>query len=315
MTITTLGYGDITPSGWKQQLLVATQTILGVFSFGLFLTAIGYELNNRQASSEHEKAEEFRRLYLVGLYRKLAELYAIYVHEYSQPRNQSEATKTEFVYLDGRTINVWPFHFDRAVFTRQSENILSGNRGGQPDVIGGVFRQTTETLMAAISDELDRYRRQIQSVEQINRIEDTIRECKRVAYSVAGTMTGANGHQGSLAENKNWNSAVALMEKHLRNINQECKTFLPSQIDELMRVQVQPVTLSEAKTKIFLNYGAINTSDCSVLNAKANTLSRWNSCPVRVVPAGSSRTIDRMLVESFGKRALKEFNEQAGRNV
>ena len=40
VTITTLGYGDITPLGELGQIVTASESLLGVISIGLFLNAI-----------------------------------------------------------------------------------------------------------------------------------------------------------------------------------------------------------------------------------------------------------------------------------
>ncbi len=63
ITITTLGYGDITPNGSISQLLTASESILGISLIGLFLNALSHQHglevqeSERQAQLEIEKRQ------------------------------------------------------------------------------------------------------------------------------------------------------------------------------------------------------------------------------------------------------------------
>jgi voltage-gated potassium channel Kch len=56
VTMTTLGYGDITPQNSYAQLLAASEAILGVVIIGLFLNSLSYTLS--LSSQEEEKTKK-----------------------------------------------------------------------------------------------------------------------------------------------------------------------------------------------------------------------------------------------------------------
>lgn len=65
VTITTLGFGDITPSTDIGKIIVSTQALLGILLFGLFLNAISHarndEIQDSYRAAEKNRKEEFRK--------------------------------------------------------------------------------------------------------------------------------------------------------------------------------------------------------------------------------------------------------------
>ena len=58
VTITTLGFGDISPSGEFGQLLVAAQAFLGVLILGFFLNSLSHVRTEEIKANEQKIAEE-----------------------------------------------------------------------------------------------------------------------------------------------------------------------------------------------------------------------------------------------------------------
>lgn len=58
ITITTLGFGDITPVGKIGQLLTASEAILGVILTGLFLNSLSHQHGIEVQESEKQKQQE-----------------------------------------------------------------------------------------------------------------------------------------------------------------------------------------------------------------------------------------------------------------
>ena len=92
VTITTLGYGDITPIGATGQLVTASESLLGVVSIGLFLNAIasarGDAVRKKQTKREANVYRESQRARLNGHYSLIGPLIARYrqsVIEITQP--------------------------------------------------------------------------------------------------------------------------------------------------------------------------------------------------------------------------------------
>lgn len=50
VTITTLGYGDISPFSWVMKLAVSLEALLGIFMIGLFLVWVGHTLSKKEAT-------------------------------------------------------------------------------------------------------------------------------------------------------------------------------------------------------------------------------------------------------------------------
>ncbi|MEZ2229760.1 MAG: potassium channel family protein [Microcoleus sp.] len=88
VTITTLGYGDITPQNSYAQLLAASEAIFGVVVIGLFLNSLSHNLS--LLSQEAEKRKEIHKRYkdevlkLQG-YDRLVQLNIDYYLKYTIP--------------------------------------------------------------------------------------------------------------------------------------------------------------------------------------------------------------------------------------
>lgn len=59
ITITTLGYGDITPTGTLSQCLAAIESVLGIILIGLFLNSLSHQ--HGVSVQNHEKEEQSKR--------------------------------------------------------------------------------------------------------------------------------------------------------------------------------------------------------------------------------------------------------------
>ena len=84
VTITTLGYGDITPLDEIGQLVTASESLLGVVSIGLFLNAIasarGDRVRKEQAERDAQLYRETQRARLNGHYSLIRPIVERYRH-------------------------------------------------------------------------------------------------------------------------------------------------------------------------------------------------------------------------------------------
>ena len=69
VTITTLGYGDITPSSYIARLFTAVEAVIGVLSIGLFLNATAH----RAIENKENKRKEAAKQHLIAVYREFRE--------------------------------------------------------------------------------------------------------------------------------------------------------------------------------------------------------------------------------------------------
>ncbi len=108
VTITTLGYGDITPLGQVGQLVTASESLLGVVFIGLFLSAIASARDNtvraEQAKKEAETFLESQRARLNGhfnLIRPIIDRYKLSAAEITCPTDrQPELYNPDFTLND-----------------------------------------------------------------------------------------------------------------------------------------------------------------------------------------------------------------------
>lgn len=61
VTITTLGYGDVTPVGTYSKVVCGLESIVGILTIGFFLNAIAQKINRNNITSENQKFEDIRR--------------------------------------------------------------------------------------------------------------------------------------------------------------------------------------------------------------------------------------------------------------
>lgn len=77
ITITTVGYGDITPVGNLGQLLAASESLLGIILIGLFLNSLSYyhgiEVQENEKQIQH-KRDEKRAIERFAAFNQLVEL-------------------------------------------------------------------------------------------------------------------------------------------------------------------------------------------------------------------------------------------------
>ncbi|HSJ37326.1 MAG TPA: potassium channel family protein [Planococcus sp. (in: firmicutes)] len=94
ITITTLGYGDITPIGKLGQLLTASEALSGIILIGLFLNSLshqrGVEVQENEKQKQQKKDEE-RAIERFSAFNKLIELnitrYKVYSYTITTPVN------------------------------------------------------------------------------------------------------------------------------------------------------------------------------------------------------------------------------------
>jgi hypothetical protein len=119
VTITTLGYGDITPQSPSAQFLAALESLSGVIIIGLFLNSLSYKLS--LSLQEAEKTKENYERY-VDEVLKLKGYYLIYVIPVTIPiqnRGNCKVNK-DFLFSDMRdlfksTLRFTDNHFEPAV--------------------------------------------------------------------------------------------------------------------------------------------------------------------------------------------------------
>lgn len=94
ITITTLGYGDITPIGKLGQLLTASEALSGIILIGLFLNSLshqrGVEVQENEKQKQQKRNEE-RAIERFSAYNKLIDLnitrYKVYSYTITTPVN------------------------------------------------------------------------------------------------------------------------------------------------------------------------------------------------------------------------------------
>lgn len=110
ITITTLGYGDITPVGNLGQLLAASEALLGIILIGLFLNSLSYHHGIEVQESEkqiQQKRAEKRAIERFTAFNQLVELninrYKMYSFTITTPfseRKQGTAFNENFQFND-----------------------------------------------------------------------------------------------------------------------------------------------------------------------------------------------------------------------
>ncbi|MGU7785042.1 potassium channel family protein [Burkholderia sp. PU8-34] len=81
-TITTLGYGDITPKGAGGQLVAGLEALLGIVTIGLFLNSLSYSIGSAAQELEAASQERARHLDEVARLRSFASIVSIYLSRY-----------------------------------------------------------------------------------------------------------------------------------------------------------------------------------------------------------------------------------------
>ncbi|MGE6415782.1 potassium channel family protein [Planococcus kocurii] len=101
ITITTLGYGDITPVGDLGQLLTASESLLGIILIGLFLNSLshqhGIEVQENEKQTQIKRDEE-RAIERFSAFNQLVELninrYKMYLFAVTTPINERNSGTT-----------------------------------------------------------------------------------------------------------------------------------------------------------------------------------------------------------------------------
>lgn len=129
VTITTLGYGDITPSRDIAQLLTASESIIGIILIGLFLNALSHQhsLIVKEEEARKQKDEKLKQAIsrlkafdnIVNFYIKKYLVYTIPITSPHESRNFVEVNR-EFSFSDmrdmfGDTDNLETGHFSPAI--------------------------------------------------------------------------------------------------------------------------------------------------------------------------------------------------------
>ncbi|MFD1031685.1 potassium channel family protein [Metaplanococcus flavidus] len=130
ITITTLGYGDITPVGPFGQLLAASESLLGIILIGLFLNSLSYhhgiEVQENEKRIQH-KRDEKQEIERFAAFNQLIELninrYKVYSFTITTPvseRKYVTAFKENFNFNDMKdlfepTTRLSDHHFTPAI--------------------------------------------------------------------------------------------------------------------------------------------------------------------------------------------------------
>ena len=100
VTITTLGYGDISAISEWSQVLVGLETLLGIVLIGLFLNALSHQKSKEISEEEKENAEKerFKKdcekiLRHNKLIEQAIELYMDYAYKVTTPRSMQATVK------------------------------------------------------------------------------------------------------------------------------------------------------------------------------------------------------------------------------
>ena len=100
ITITTLGYGDITPVGTLSQILTASESVLGIVLIGLFLNTLSHQQaeevkeNEKQAQLKRDKKQDINRLLAFSKLMNITiDNYLIYSLPIIQPRTKRKTYK------------------------------------------------------------------------------------------------------------------------------------------------------------------------------------------------------------------------------
>jgi len=82
VTITTLGYGDIIPTGSRAQMAAAIEALLGIVTIGLFLNSLSYAISSAAQRSEKIVQEQAQHFAEVARLRSFASIVSIYLNRY-----------------------------------------------------------------------------------------------------------------------------------------------------------------------------------------------------------------------------------------
>ena len=203
VTITTLGYGDISPVGFFQKFFVVLETLIGVFAFGLFLTAIGYELSNRQSQIERQSVETKREQYLAGFYRRVTQRISNFLKGYHL-RHEAQDPYQTYMFKDMHCLQVEFFKFEIDQYHRKMTNFSSNNPRWSPVASFRVLENSVNDLGNGIQEELDRYRNLMDEVEEIRRTEELIDYLHQIPFSIGFRGTWKTANKSNLRTDPDW---------------------------------------------------------------------------------------------------------------
>ena len=82
ITITTLGYGDISPNSWYGQLATASEALFGIMLIGLFLNALSHQHAKTIEDNERVKQSDEKRKKDIATLNRVHKLLSSYITEY-----------------------------------------------------------------------------------------------------------------------------------------------------------------------------------------------------------------------------------------
>jgi len=82
VTITTLGYGDITPDGSMAQIFSALEALLGIVTIGLFLNSLSFSISSAAQAVEARSQKRTQHLAELARLRSFSSIVAIYIVRY-----------------------------------------------------------------------------------------------------------------------------------------------------------------------------------------------------------------------------------------
>ncbi|MDN3651499.1 potassium channel family protein [Thalassotalea ponticola] len=99
VTITTLGFGDISPNHWVGMLLVSLESLLGIFIIGVYLNSLAHRVASEEADIINEQARErekkFRQPIELRVAKRLYEYHQTLFFSFSQILDLEEFIDSE----------------------------------------------------------------------------------------------------------------------------------------------------------------------------------------------------------------------------
>lgn len=113
VTITTLGYGDITPIRDAQKVFVVLEALFGILTFGLLLTWIGREMADKQQKVYEAQEQARRDRKLMGVFVSIIEQLETLTRYFdcTHPKDKSMYRFSTHVF-DGQSVSIEKTYYD-----------------------------------------------------------------------------------------------------------------------------------------------------------------------------------------------------------
>ena len=255
VTITTLGYGDITPTGFIQKSLVMVETIVGVLAFGMFLLVLGYELNNRQVAKAQQRDDELKKIYLAGFFRKYVEHISYFLNTYREPLGQDDKNVSEtYFFKDLQICTFRTFNFDKGVFTMRTNDLIQNNSNITINTFVKGFSDYCGRLCTSLQDEVDRYRLLINDPTLLIEAEQVLSVATEYRSEIGKILRTSTMHNGNLSKNENWLEGVELMDQFFIDLTTIRNQYIAKSEGPVQSSQGFPETEKSLPRNIFREY-------------------------------------------------------------